>query len=558
VSVVVIAHDDAGHVPDAVRSALAQGKRVAEVIAVDDASSDGTGEVLDRIARKEPRVRVVHHSLNSGGCGTPRNTGLRLATAPWVMFLDSDDVLAPGAVDRLLAAAVRYSADVAAGACVRRDIPDGREVRWQPQLFETEAFHEDTSTHPELLHDTLSVNKLYARDFLNCHHLRFPDGAFPYEDFVFTARVYAAAARLAVIPDPVYIWQVRRQARRLSISLARDTIGNWRSRIAAQRFAVHTLDHGGHGALADAARTRFLEHDLRMYLRELPLRSPAYRKAWWSDTRSLLDGDTRMEQAVKTSSAPARWAALAVLSAPHPPQDDDLGRLAALSGRPGRLLPPYALGPSSTPMWSKALPTELDGLEALAPDELPVTIDAEVTPGPRTRVDLTLHDLYSRLHEAGPESVELELVERATDRVGLRAGAVWNEVTAEAPESPEALMTSRWTARIDGLELAGLAASRPVSAWDVRARIRFRDGAVNETTVRALHAGLRRVAVPHPRRLLMLLQPYATHDGSLAFRIATGVRGALHIARARAGRVLRARLPERPAPEPLRSAGGPT
>lgn len=577
---VVIAYDDAGHVPDAVRSALAQGERVADVIAVDDASGDGTGEVLDRIARKEPRVRVVHHSLNSGGCGTPRNTGLRLASAPWVMFLDSDDVLAPGAVDRLLTAAVRYGADVAAGACVRREIPDGREVRWQPQLFETEAFHADTSAHPELLRDTVSVNKLYAREFLNRHRLRFPDGAFPYEDFVFTAGVYAAAARLAVIPDPVYVWQVRRQARRLSISLARDTIGNWRSRVAAQRFAVHTLDHGGHGALADAARTRFLEHDLRMYLRELPLRSSAYREAWWNDTRSLLDGDSRTAQALKSASAPARWAALAVLSAPSPPQEDGLGRLATLAGRPGRLLPPYALGPSGAPVWSESLPAELDGLEALAPEALPVTVDAEVTPGPCTRVDLTLHDLYGRLREAGPVSVELELVERATDRVGLRARAAWTEVTAEAPEAPGSPMaplspvapetpvtTSRWTARIDGLELAGLTASHPVAAWDVRAHIRFRDGAVNETTVRALRAGLRRVVVPHPRRLLVLLQPYATHDGSLAFRVAPGVRGALRIARARAKRVLRGRLSERPAPAsaaaaspapPVRHAGEPT
>ncbi|WP_432180952.1 glycosyltransferase family 2 protein [Streptomyces sp. NBC_00063] len=87
---------------------------------MDDASDDSTGEVLDQIARTEPRVRVVHHSLNSGSCGTPRNTGLPRLRA-LVMFLDSDDVLAPGAVDRLLSAAVRYGADVAAGACLRRE-----------------------------------------------------------------------------------------------------------------------------------------------------------------------------------------------------------------------------------------------------------------------------------------------------------------------------------------------------------------------------------------------------------------------------------------------------
>lgn len=54
VSVVVIAYNDAGLVGEAVASALAQGPVVAEVIAVDDASSDGTARVLDALAAEHP------------------------------------------------------------------------------------------------------------------------------------------------------------------------------------------------------------------------------------------------------------------------------------------------------------------------------------------------------------------------------------------------------------------------------------------------------------------------------------------------------------------------
>src|SRR4051794_28573464 len=113
VGVVVIGYNDAAHVADAVRSALAQGTAVREVVAVDDCSTDGSAESLARLAAAEPRVRLLRRRVNSGGCGTPRNTGLDAVTAPYVMFLDSDDLLPPGAVDALLAAATEGRAEVA-------------------------------------------------------------------------------------------------------------------------------------------------------------------------------------------------------------------------------------------------------------------------------------------------------------------------------------------------------------------------------------------------------------------------------------------------------------
>ncbi|KIX76934.1 hypothetical protein SF23_14725, partial [Streptomyces sp. MBRL 10] len=74
VSVVVIAYNDAGLVGEAVSSALAQGPVVTEVIAVNDASSDGTAGVLDELAAAHPRVKVLHRTENSGGAAPPATT----------------------------------------------------------------------------------------------------------------------------------------------------------------------------------------------------------------------------------------------------------------------------------------------------------------------------------------------------------------------------------------------------------------------------------------------------------------------------------------------------
>ncbi|CAM5337387.1 hypothetical protein SRIMM317S_01686 [Streptomyces rimosus subsp. rimosus] len=182
VSVIVIAYNDAALVGEAVRSALAQGDAVAEVIAVDDASTDRTGPVLDDLAREHGRLRVIHRADNSGGCGTPRNDGLRAATGRFVMFLDSDDILPDGAVDALLGAALRHGTPVTAGLCVRRELPGPREVPWQPDLYREAAVHTPLAAHPELVGDTLCVNKLYDRAFLLDHGILFPDGRFTYEE----------------------------------------------------------------------------------------------------------------------------------------------------------------------------------------------------------------------------------------------------------------------------------------------------------------------------------------------------------------------------------------
>lgn len=193
VSVVVIAYNDAALVGEAVASALAQGPVVGEVIAVDDASADGTGKVLDELAAVHPRLKVVHRTGNSGGCGTPRNDGIAAATLPYVLFLDSDDVLPPGAAAALVRGAEEHRAPVTVGACVRRELPQGHDVPWMPGLHTPGEVIERPADRPGLVRDTLCVNKLYERSFLDEHAIRFPDGRFVYEDFVFTARVLAAA-----------------------------------------------------------------------------------------------------------------------------------------------------------------------------------------------------------------------------------------------------------------------------------------------------------------------------------------------------------------------------
>ncbi|WP_050503050.1 glycosyltransferase family 2 protein [Streptomyces monomycini] len=519
VSIVVIAYNDATLVGAAVRSALAQGDAIAEVIAVDDASTDRTGQVLDDLAREHPRLRVLHREDNSGGCGTPRNDGLRAATGRFVMFLDSDDVLPEGAVDALLAAALRHDTPVTAGLCVRRELPGPREVAWQPDLYRAPALHDPVTAHPELVGDTLCVNKLYDRAFLLDHGILFPDGRFTYEDFVFTSRVLAAAPRLAVVPDEVYVWHVRRSAKKQSISLDRKDVANWEARIEAHRTSVRIFADAGHKGLASAARTKFLDHDLRMYVRELHTRGTDYRQEWWRLTRAYLAGFEEGE--LLAATAPARWLARVLLASETPVDSDRLTQLAA---RPGRLLPPYARD-GERPVWSAGLSeAELDGLEALPADRLPVTVDAEPVLGARSLLRLRVHELYGRVGAAGPVGIDVELRRRADGRRGpVHTATLTPDPSGDAWTAETALDLGALISRGDS------GSGTPVP-WDLTAQVRCADGSVLHAALRATGPGLRRHALPSARHGLLLAQPYATTGGALALRMASGMRTAWQIA----------------------------
>lgn len=528
VGVVVIGYNDATHVGDAVRSALAQGPAVAEVVAVDDGSTDGSTALLDRLAEGEPRLRVVRRSVNSGGCGSPRNTGIDAVTASYVMFLDSDDVLPRGAVDALLTAATRAHAQVASGLCVRRELPSGREQLWQAPLYTAHTTLARPSQRPRLVHDTLCVNKLYRTDFLRAHGIRFPEGRFLYEDFVFTARVLAAGPRIALVPDRVYVWHVRRAADQLSLSLDREHIDNWKARVRACALAHDILLGAGQKELARAARAKFLDHEVRMYVRELGLRDVHYQRAWWTHTREYLARYDTPDWEL-TPSAPGRLLARVVLESPEP---RDLPRLRELAARPARLLPPYARTPEGVPVWSADLPqVTLTPFLTRPVAVLPLAVDAELRPRARAALlRLRLHELYGRVAAANPREVDAEWRSRNDERSHERTTAPLTKGTDPGSGADS------WSAELP-VDLAALGAG----TWDLRLTVRFADGAQRDVTAHALEGAgrLRRRAVPSARHGVLLVQPYATHSGALAVRVATGVRGIVQVVRGRLRRVLR-------------------
>lgn len=102
VAAVIPAHNGASIIRRAVASVQAQTRPVAEIIVVDDGSTDGTADIVAQMATADPRIRVLRRSVASGGPATPRNLGIASARADWIAFLDQDDEWLPTKMERQL------------------------------------------------------------------------------------------------------------------------------------------------------------------------------------------------------------------------------------------------------------------------------------------------------------------------------------------------------------------------------------------------------------------------------------------------------------------------
>ena len=99
VSIIMPSHNTAKFIGDSIRSVLAQTYRNWELIVVDDASNDGTENVVEEFVTADSRIRYFKNESNRGAAYS-RNRALREANGRWIAFLDSDDLWSPAKLER--------------------------------------------------------------------------------------------------------------------------------------------------------------------------------------------------------------------------------------------------------------------------------------------------------------------------------------------------------------------------------------------------------------------------------------------------------------------------
>ncbi|MEO3926540.1 glycosyltransferase family 2 protein [Micromonosporaceae bacterium B7E4] len=205
VSVVVAVYNTMPYLTKCLNSLVRQsiGRDRIEVVAVDDGSTDGSGRELDRFARLYPETVKVIHQANSGGPAVPSNRALEHATGRYVFFIGADDYLGPEALERLVRAADEYGADVVLGKAVGVNSRNIHQAVFARNEVEIDLFD-------SALPWSLANTKLFRRELIERHHLRYPEDMPVGSDQPFTLEACFRAKRISVLADYDFYHAVRR------------------------------------------------------------------------------------------------------------------------------------------------------------------------------------------------------------------------------------------------------------------------------------------------------------------------------------------------------------
>ena len=212
-----------------VRSVLCCERRDIEVLLVDDGSPDSCGTLCDQWAKRDGRVRVLHK--RNGGLSYARNAGIEASHGDLLMFVDSDDELAPGTIEAAMKTMEEDEAcDIAEfgvlrvsrsshdkeeracskpvdGSCSNKPLFLEGELVFDPQTV-SETHYADMRLYwlrTRAYTHSYAWNKIYRRRLFQ--DVRYPVGRV-FEDMFTLPQLLLRARRLRIMPHGCYIYHI--------------------------------------------------------------------------------------------------------------------------------------------------------------------------------------------------------------------------------------------------------------------------------------------------------------------------------------------------------------
>lgn len=240
-SVIMPVYNHAGYLVAAAESVLAQTRDDWELCIVDDGSTDGSGRLADELAARDERISAVHQP--NAGPAAARNAALARTTAPWLTYIDSDDVWLPDAL-------AGYGEFIAANPGVKFIYGYRHRLNADGTVTELPGEFQQRPTGPA---------ELFARMYLShicvCYRRELIDRAGGYDERLRTCEDYELYLRLSLLTPLTPLGKPTGLRRRHATNISRQS---GHSRLLQAMILQRFIDRqGGRNAVpADVVRRR--------------------------------------------------------------------------------------------------------------------------------------------------------------------------------------------------------------------------------------------------------------------------------------------------------------
>jgi succinoglycan biosynthesis protein ExoO len=251
VSVVMANYNGARHLAEAIASVQAQTLADWELLLVDDASTDDSLAVALAMAERDPRIRLLAQPRNQGPAAA-RNRALEAARGEWIAVADSDDVMLPQRLERLLSRAGRDGAEIVAdnqlvcSADLRARSPFiGQAEALQFGRVDLAAFIDSSRLYARRP-DLGFIKPLIRKALIDRSAARYDESLRIGEDFHFLVGLLASGAALSLEPEPLYLYRkhdasISHRFRPEVLAAMIEADGQARRRLKAQPAAARAL-----------------------------------------------------------------------------------------------------------------------------------------------------------------------------------------------------------------------------------------------------------------------------------------------------------------------------
>lgn len=207
VSIIIPVYNVEKYLPECLESVINQTYSNLEIILVDDGSPDKCGEICDKYASFDPRIKVIHKE--NGGVSSARNVGIEASTGEWIYFVDSDDTIEKDLISEALNTALTDGTDMCFFDYDR--VYEEKSVKQQSIESNETIFNNvnDIKTFITYLSKPGSVCFFIINSQALKNKIRFDESICMAEDELFEFQIYGEISSFSYIHKVFYHYRIR-------------------------------------------------------------------------------------------------------------------------------------------------------------------------------------------------------------------------------------------------------------------------------------------------------------------------------------------------------------